>query len=713
MKPFEYIKSKYISSALITAVAYAIFGAMWIYFSDTVLSVLVADKETFGKLAVYKGWLYVLFTSILLYFLSDFLNRELKQSERSLYESLRNAEEINIELQVANTELEEKIQQLSENEIKLEENEERFKLAIQGVQDCIWDWNLETNKIWYPKTKGLLGYSQEELGDTYEVFEQLIHPDDLVKVVRKHSEFIAGIVDKYDIEYRLLNKRGKYQWTSSKAQGIRNEAGEGTRLVGSHVDIDERKKQEDKVHILAYGDLLTGLPNKGGLELAFREITQENPTSILGLIYFDLDNFKMINDSFGHEFGDLLLKGVGARISSSLNKSGVVARTGGDEFAIIIRDIIWKRDLSARVNEIMEQFIAPYKVDGREIYVTPSVGVTVYPENGLDMQMLMKCADMAMYCAKGMGKNNFQFYDEEMQNKVLKKAELEYSLRKAVEAGEFELYYQPIIDLKKGTIHAFEALIRWIRSDGEIISPLEFIPLSEETGIIHPLGDIIIEKACLALEQLREKGYEYLGIGVNFSVEQFAKRDLLEKVLGCIDKKNLRRSSFIMEITESIAMEDGKNRLEMLHRFADAGIPIAMDDFGTGYSSMSYLKILPLNCVKIDKSFTQDVVENKNDQAILEAIKVMSKGFGFYTLAEGVESMEQLQVITEKGCRFAQGYFFSRPVPLEQVFSILKKENEFTALVMKAKERNHIQEEKAQCEKFEKLEESSSEKLYN
>lgn len=687
MGQLDKIRRKYISSALITAGVYGIFGALWIYFSDTILGSLVTDMNTFEKLAKYKGWFYVLITSVLLYFLSNFLNRALRKSEAELYISLRTAEEINLELEISNTDLEEKVLQLSENEAKLLENEEKFILAVQGVQDCIWDWNLDTNEIWYPKTKELLGYKIDDLGDSYEHFEQIVHPDDLQLLENVHEDFKKGIYDNYELEYRLLNVKGRYQWVFSKAQGVRNEKGETIRLVGTHFDINDRKKQEEKMHDLAYGDVLTGLPNKSGLEIILKEIIQTNPDKVLGLIYFDLDKFKMINDSFGHDFGDMLLKEIGIRLTSNFEWNGTIARTGGDEFAILLSDVAGKKDLTFQVGFISDFFVAPFKVANREIYVTPSIGVTMYPKDGTDLQTLMKCADMAMYSAKEMGKNNFQFYDDEMHNKVLRKAEMEFSLRRAIDTNEFVLHFQPIIDLKKGRIHAFEALVRWVRIDGEIISPMEFIPLAEETGLIIPLGELVIEKACYALELLQDRGYERLGIGVNFSIEQFSRADLVDKVLDNIDKKNLKRSNFVIEVTESIAMDDSKKRIQMLHRFSEEGISVTLDDFGTGYSSMSYLKILPLACVKIDKAFTRDVVDNEKDKSILEAIRVMSKGFGFYTLAEGVETMEQLQVILETKCRFAQGYLFSKPVPFEQIYSILEKENEYMALVLKAKER--------------------------
>ncbi len=664
------IKNKYLRATLLVCLIYTVFGSLWIYLSDLILSFFVKESEKFYNWSTYKGWFFMFVTTILLFVVVRSLNKELSDNEESIRNNLDNVLKTNVELKTLNSELQEKIFEVKKRETELQESDEKFRLAIQGSNDCIWDWNVVTGEFWFPKTRMLLGYDMDSMANRVEAFDSLVHPDDWEKINQAKIDFIKGKNSGYNTELRLLDSTGKYRWMMSRGQVIINEEGSILRIIGYHSDISERKNKEEEIKKIAYFDNLTKLFNKFGFSEELKKLLIDNPKMVIGLALVDIDNFKVINDSYGHEFGDLVLVEIAKRSQKSISDNVIIGRTGGDTFEVIFTELMGSNDMLDRVIHFQEMFLMPFIINSREIYITLSIGVAMYPLDGKRANDLSKCAEMAMYKAKEAGRNCFQFYRDEMREAIIRKAEIELSLRKAIDQDEFELYFQPIIDLKKGNVFALESLIRW-KSNGKIINPMEFIPLAEETGLIIQIGEIVIEKVCIALEKLAQNGHDQIRVGVNFSVKQFGNWKLLDFVLDSVDKRKIDRKNFIIEVTESVALQDGKNRIEMLEAFNDAGISITLDDFGTGYSSLSYLKSLPISCVKIDKSFTNDVVNSEEDKAILAAVYLMSKKFRYFMVAEGVETHEQLKIIKELGCRFAQGYLFSTPLPFNEVLEYL------------------------------------------
>jgi len=454
--------------------------------------------------------------------------------------------------------------------------------------------------------------------------------------------------------------------------------GSSAGYVGIFNDLSEQKKAEKKLEDLSFYDPLTKLPNRVlfrdrltvGISVAKRDQCQ------LAVLMIDLDRFKIVNDSLGHNAGDELLELIAKRFVALGRESDTVARLGGDEFAILLPELSCAEDASIVAQNFIDELQAEFKLKQHSVNIGASIGISIFPNDGMDSDALVKHAELALYKAKDKGRNNYQYFSQELQDAVFDQVALEDEMRKAISNQQFSLYYQPKISLVTRKIIGMEALVRWIHPEKGLIPPDKFIPFAEESGLIIPLGEWIIQTACREAAEWSRKFNEPLVVAINLSPKQFQLKDLLTTIKKALSEFQLESSCVELEITESCVMEDVEGALNTMKAFREHGLKLAIDDFGTGYSSLSYLKRFPINTLKIDQSFVRDLTVDSDDAAIVEAVISMADKLGLDVVAEGVETAAQLAFLSEKGCQSVQGYFLSRPLPTSDFESFLKKSTE-------------------------------------
>ena len=441
----------------------------------------------------------------------------------------------------------------------------------------------------------------------------------------------------------------------------------------------QRKLIEEQTHLLerlAFYDPLTHLPNR---TLFFDRFTQalshaKRSKSIVALLSMDLDRFKKINDSLGHDVGDLLLKEVSERFTGFLRSSDTVARLGGDEFAIILSDNSTAYNVSIVAQKIIDTISEPFHLKNNICTVGMSIGIAVYPSDGDDIEHLTKNADIAMYHAKNEGRNNYQFYSEDLNVNTIERLAFENELHKAIDNNEFILYYQPVYESHTKTIISMEALIRWQHPRRGLLLPGNFIPLAEDTGYIKKIGIWVAQQACKQINEWQKIGYEDIRVAINISAQQFSQKDGMKSIARIIQEEEISSGCLEIELTESCLLENEDNAATTMQELRDFGIHHAIDDFGTGYSSLKFLKQLPINKIKIDRSFVKDITQNNDDSAIVTAIIAMAHSLKLKVVAEGVETVEQLEYLNNLGCNEIQGYLFSTPLPVDKLEELLSEE---------------------------------------
>lgn len=509
----------------------------------------------------------------------------------------------------------------------------------------------------------IMGYTEAEvLGvDTLEVGSRL-------QTYSFYRNLVSVLKERGHWQGELTNQRKNGEefpcWFS--VTQVTDARGEPENYIAIFNDITEHKSSRAQIEFLAHHDSLTGLPNRillnDRLEMAITQSHRQRER--LGILFIDLDRFKNVNDSLGHSVGDEILKEAAKRLTSSVRTGDTVSRLGGDEFVVLfpkVRDEGNLADLTIKLREKLQQ---SYMVNGISLHMTPSIGIAVYPEDGEDPNTLIKNADAAMYLAKEKGRNNFQFYTPTLNAKTLDRLKLESDLRDAITAGNFELHYQPQVNGKTGQLWGLEALVRWRHGERGLISPLEFIPLAEETGLIMPLGEWVLKEAARQLAEWRQRGQPELVVSVNISALQFRQTDFLQRVKSIIEGAGLGPEAIELELTESILMNDVEVSIQTLKSLRDLGFRIAIDDFGTGFSSLNYLRHLPINVLKIDQSFVREMIREPESLAIVESIIALAHALGKETIAEGVETLDEYQLLEARGCQLMQGYYFAKPMPV-------------------------------------------------
>jgi len=560
----------------------------------------------------------------------------------------------------------------------LRDSEERFQLVARATNDAIWDWNLVANTVWWSEgVRTLFGYEKGGARVEAKWWQDRLHPEDQDRVSSSVHAFIAGDAKFWSDEYRYRRADDSYALVIDRAFILRDDEGKAVRMIGSMMDITERKQAEEKINYLSYYDPLTGLPNRTLFEDRLPQalsLAQRNE-QMVAVLFLDLDRFKNVNDTLGHTVGDKLICAVAERLTACLRGSDTVARFSGDGFALMLTQIsrtedavrIAKRAENSAVEiaqNILDALKSPFDLDGQELYVTASLGIGVYPHDGKDTQTLLKNAGAALNSVKEQGGNGYRFYAEDMNAKALQELTLENDLRRALEREEFVLYYQPQVDISSGRILAVEALIRWQHPELGFVSPADFIPLAENNGLIVPIGEWSLRTACAQAQCWHEEGLA-LRMSVNLSARQFEQPDLLEMIARVLKETRLHPDQLELEITEGSVMKNAENAINTLRRLKEMQIQIAIDDFGSGYSSLSYLKRFPIDRLKIDQSFVRDAPTDSTDAAIIMAIVTLAQNLRLKVIAEGVETEEQLRLLRLLRCDEIQGYLFSRPLPAD------------------------------------------------
>ncbi|MBW8878320.1 MAG: EAL domain-containing protein [Acidobacteria bacterium] len=554
-------------------------------------------------------------------------------------------------------------------EVALRESQERYALAVNGAKDGLWDWDFKTGRIYFScRWKSMLGYDEGQIdGDPAAWFDR-VHPDDLPAVHLALSAHLSGRAPDFESEHRILHRDGSYRWVLSRGLAVRTETGEVYRMAGSQSDVTARKLAEERLQHDAFHDPLTGLPNRAlfmdrlGMAIAH---AKRRLSYTFAVLFIDLDRFKNVNDSLGHVAGDELLVAVARRLESCLRPGDTVARLGGDEFTILldeVADVDHAVQVARRLHQVMAQ---PFKAHGHEVFVTISLGITVGAGGDYDRpEDVLRDADTAMYDAKTSGKARDAVFDRNMHDRAVALLELETDLRRAIERSEFEIHYQPIVSLATGRIDAFEALLRWRHPRRGLLFPNSFVPVAEDTGLIVPIGWWVLHEACRQLAAWQSPPWSGgdLAVTVNLSGKQFRQTDLVARIEEILQQTGIRPGKLRLEITESTIMEQAEGAVATLLDLRRLGVKLYVDDFGTGYSSLSYLHRLPVDALKIDRSFISAMDLRAEHSEIVGTILTLARTLRMDVAAEGIETAEQVTRLRALDCHFGQGYYFSRPL---------------------------------------------------
>jgi diguanylate cyclase (GGDEF)-like protein/PAS domain S-box-containing protein len=569
-------------------------------------------------------------------------------------------------------ELKSKYEELEANQVELIKSKERLQSLFDYSQEALWEYDVIEEK-WYLSNRILEMYNLDKKWAetrTNIIFNKLIHPDDKYYVLKLLSQVKSGKMKKFSIECRILTN-DEYRWARIRGAAFFNGSGNLIRVTGSYSDIQIEKTKEEKLLELACVDPITELPNKLWLSNYLESLVKSNNPFIL--MCMDLDNFKVINDTFGNVYGDVILKKMGIRLKDCTGEGSFVCKISGDEFAILVTDKDKVDGFDSFIEEFKDKISEPIRVDENEFHFTFSIGIAVFPEDGQTADDLMKNADTAMLKAKSTGKNLLRRFEKHMNDELYEKLLLERDIRKAIENGEFHILYQPQVCLEDFTIIGLESLIRWVHPERGCIEPVEFIPLAEEVGLINRIGEWVFTEACKFSAKINKRRTEPIPVSVNVSPVQLLQHDFLNSFINIIEKTGVNPAWMVIEITESALMEPHKENALKLKQLKKIGIKIALDDFGTGYSSMKHLQGLPVDIMKIDRSFIKGVSKPGNGGKLTEAMIILAHRLGMRVVAEGVEEVEQYQVLKKYGCDVAQGYLLYEPVPENKVIKIINK----------------------------------------
>lgn len=551
-------------------------------------------------------------------------------------------------------------------EQSLRESERRYHLMAETSPVGIFRLGPDggyghVNKAW----REISGLTESQvLGREWDL---VVHPEDRGETLADwraaldHGRSFKG-------ECRFRRPEGASVWVFIQADPIRDLEGNLEGFIGSVTDISQRKRSEEEIRQIAYYDPLTRLPNRiFFLEQLDRAMASARRSqTMVALLFCDLDNFKDVNDTLGHDKGDLLLQQIGERLNSCIRRGDTLCRLGGDEFVLLLPTLGRENEAAAVARKIQRSLLPAFDLDGQQVYSHASIGIAVFPGDGADVQTLLKHADTAMYASKAAGRNRYRFFSEEMNRRSRNRLKIETGLRQAIASGELSLAWQPQYDLQEGGMVGVEALLRWDHPELGSVPPSRFIPVAEESGLIHEIGAWVLRTACAQVQQWRREGGPPLRVAVNLSASQFREPGICDLVRGILEETGLDPTLLELEITESVLMTDAGSALATLRALREDGVHLAIDDFGTGYSSLLYLKNLPVGRIKIARDFVRDITTDATDAAIAGTVITMARSLSMRAIAEGVESQAQADRLRAMGCPEVQGFFFSPPLSAEQ-----------------------------------------------
>ncbi len=592
-----------------------------------------------------------------------FNSREVREPEERLLQALR----------VIGSQIGQFVQRRQAEDV-LRESEERFRSLTVLSSDMYWE---QDDQFRFTTMSGT--GSQRVNVKTFPAIGKKRWEQNYINMTAdawaEHIALLEAHKPFRDMELCRLDETGKKIWISISGEPVLDSSGTFTGYRGVGKDISERKLDEEHIHFLANHDALTSLPNRAMfndvLTLAIQNARRYERN--FAVLFIDLDRFKNINDTLGHEAGDKLLQEMGTRLSTTVRSSDVVARLGGDEFVVLVQEVSEAKQVSAVARKVLSALVKPMTIQGQECLVTASIGICMYPAEAQDEQSLMKNADIAMYRAKEDGKNTYKFYSEEMNVHSFERLALETSLRRGLERNEFFLHYQAKLDLNTDRITGVEALVRWQHPEMGMVPPAQFIPLAEETGLIVPIGKWVLNTACAQNVAWQREGLPPLCMAVNLSARQFADEDLVTDIAAALESSRLQPDLLELELTESMVIQNAERAGKVLAEIKKMGVRLAIDDFGVGYSSLTHLKRFPIDTLKVDRSFIRDLPQDAEDRALTEAIIAMGKSLKLTVVAEGVETLEQQTFLHDHACDEMQGFFFSKPIPSDQFAELLRQ----------------------------------------
>lgn len=620
----------------------------------------------------------VIFLSVLIILLAlkiyiRYLKKKLDVNYINLWQAKEELYGAHEELQAQYEEIQAQVEEVTQSKIELKKSEERYRLVVEGANEGLWDWDILEDTIYLTeKWARHFGYENAYIRDFMPKWLRLVLEEDIPIIQSIYRSSVENKASHMEVEFRIAAHSAQLEYISVRAKIVYDLEGRPIRMAGSISDISERKDYDNKIYRMAYYDSLTGLPNRLLLSEHLNNILKTEGSTLTAVLYIDLDNFKHINDTMGHDVGDLLLRAIATSLLEDFGNSCFISRIGGDEFIVIVEGLETRQEIVTWADLLLKRFVKKWEVADFEVYVSTSIGITVIPEDGRDIKKILKNADTAMYAAKGDGRGNYKFFREDMLLKVAMRAEMECSIRKALENNEFVLYYQPYYSTATGSMEGMEALIRWLHPTKGMISPIEFIPLAEETGLINEIGRWVIKEVCEQCSRWERKGLHTVPIAFNVSELQLENLSFEEELINRLMESGLNPSSVQIEITESVIIKSIERCTELLNRLRRFGIKISLDDFGTGYSSLHYIQLLPIDTIKIDRSFVKEISLRAHDGLIIGDIISIAHRLNMQVIAEGVETEEQLDYLKGKACDIVQGFLYCKPIPGTAIEKLLE-----------------------------------------
>ncbi len=554
-------------------------------------------------------------------------------------------------------------------EVALRESEQRFQLAVNGANDGLWDWRFDGGIYFSPRWCAMLGYHDDARPRTPEQWFATIHRDDIDAFTKALDHHLSGRADHFEQEHRIRRADGMWQWVLTRGLAVRDDDGRTQRMAGSQTDISARKSAEERLRHEALHDNLTGLANRAlCLDRIDHAIAraQRNSHHKFALLFIDLDRFKVVNDSLGHNAGDELLQAFARRGRRLVRPGDTFARLGGDEFCVVLDPVVDTQDAERVADRIYRSLKAPFTIHEREVFVTASIGICNYEKDHESAEHMLRAADVAMYSAKSAGQGRHRTFDATMSPPRTDLLDMETELRRALDNRELALVFQPIVQMQDRDVTSVEALLRWHNGQRGLISPAEFVPLAEKTGLIVPIGRWVIDAAVrTAGLWINNSGSDKsLSVSVNVSAKQLHDTGLVDHIGAVLDEVGMPPSQLVLELTESVLLEHTKEAIAMLEALRSLGVRIHLDDFGTGFCSLRYLQRLPIDRLKIDRTFIAGIQSRREDREIVRTIVDLGHQLGKSVIAEGIESEGQHEVLLEMGCGYAQGFLYGRPAAL-------------------------------------------------